>query len=397
MKSEKYNSDILDIGLHPVSNRFVEKKDEISPHYKIELGFDKKNSVIKLLRPFPLDEIRPVYDWITCFEPESHLDELIDIILNYKHINKNTNFYGFSFKDDSCLERLKKKGYQNTWRIDPEKDLEITERFSSVETLQIKFTKKNAKKIISKRKPGDVFFVRHVLEHSYDIDEFLTATRVLTQKEGLIVFEIPDCLKSLNSGNCAMIWEEHIYYFTEKTFMNFLSKNGFEVLYFKTWKYEMENSIVAIVRTNTNKQIYNLNNKLNDENLELFRQYKTKILMQKKSIKKKLMDFRKKKGKIAIFGAGHLSVTFISIYELWDVIDFAIDDNPNKVNLFLPSGNIPISSSKILNYENIKLCLLGLNPEHHNKIIKKFKKFTDESLIFSSIFPKTNNYIEDLI
>ena len=226
MKSEKSNLDILDIGLQPISNRFLEKKDQTSPFFKIELGLDKKINVIKLLNPFPIEEIRPRYDWITCFEPEGHLDELIDIILNFKKINTNTKFYGFSFKDDSCLERLRKKGYQNTWRINPEKDLNITDKFSNVETYQLKFTVKNAKKIVAKRKPADVFIVRHVLEHSYNIDEFLQASKVLTQKDGLIVFEIPDCLKPLSSGNCTMIWEEHIYYFTEKTFVNFLSKNG---------------------------------------------------------------------------------------------------------------------------------------------------------------------------
>jgi len=31
--------------------------------------------------PFPVEEMKPHYDWLTCFEPEDHLDNLIDKII----------------------------------------------------------------------------------------------------------------------------------------------------------------------------------------------------------------------------------------------------------------------------------------------------------------------------
>ena len=119
------------------------------------------------------------------------------------------------------MRRLNDKGYKNTWRIDPKLDLGIKDELANIETFQEKFTNEKANQIVNKRKKADVLFVRHVIEHAYDIDEFVLSLKKLIKDDGLIVFEIPDCLESLQNGNCSMVWEEHIYYFTEETFFIF--------------------------------------------------------------------------------------------------------------------------------------------------------------------------------
>ena len=103
-----------------------------------------------------------------------------------------------------------------------------------------------------------------------------------------------------------------------------------------------------------------------------------------------------KKGKIAIFGAGHLAVTFLSIMEIKTYIDCAIDDNPNKVGKYLPVGGIPILSSIALYERDITVCLLSLNPNHHRRVREKYFKFKQSGGMLLSIFPETDEYIEDI-
>ncbi len=386
----------FNLGKQPINNRFLKNKSDTSPSFKVEIIFDQKNNILKLASPFPVDQIKPQYNWITCYEPEAHLDDLIKIIVSLKEIDHNTVFSGFSFKDDTCLRRLNDKGYKNTWRIDPKLDLGIKDELANIETFQEKFTNEKANQIVNKRKKADVLFVRHVIEHAYDIDEFVLSLKKLIKDDGLIVFEIPDCLESLQNGNCSMVWEEHIYYFTEETFFNFLKKKGFEIIFSKSWYYSMENSIVAIVKKARSNDV-EFNQNLYNRNVELLKNYKSKILVQKKIIKNKLSLFREQHGSIAMFGAGHLTITFISIYELKSLIDFVFDDNPNKENMFLPCGGIPIYSSNKLLQTDTKLCLLCLNPDHHEKISDKLAKLSDNNLIIGSIFPESKNYVEKIL
>ena len=103
---------LLDLGKQPISNRFLTPdSNETIPRYPLKVMLDNETGLVKLENPFPVEEVKPRYDWLTCFEPEDHLDNMVEKILNLPNISKNSVFAGYSFKDDSTLERLQAKGF----------------------------------------------------------------------------------------------------------------------------------------------------------------------------------------------------------------------------------------------------------------------------------------------
>ena len=68
---------LLDIGLQPVSNRFRESNSEGISNFPLSLSISKQSGLIRLDNPFPVKEVQPRFDWITCYEPEDHLDRLV--------------------------------------------------------------------------------------------------------------------------------------------------------------------------------------------------------------------------------------------------------------------------------------------------------------------------------
>ncbi len=87
-----------------------------------------------------------------------------------------------------------------------------------------------------------------------------------------------------------------------------------------------------------------------------------------------------------MFGAGHLAVTFLSVMEISDLIEFVVDDNPNKNGLFMPLDGLPIRASKFLTSEYISLCLLSLNSQNQSMVIASNHRFNESGGVFSSIF-----------
>ena len=71
----------------------------------------------------------PPHDWITYNEPEGHLDELVDTLMALPGVGPGAVAGGVSFKDDSTLARLERKGLQ-TWRLDLHEDLGVSDRRS---------------------------------------------------------------------------------------------------------------------------------------------------------------------------------------------------------------------------------------------------------------------------
>ena len=139
---------LLNLGKQPVSNRFLPKcGHEFVPHYELKLILNETAGNIYLEQPFPIEALKPRYEWSTGFEPENHLDDLVEKIIALPGIEQESVFGGYSFKDDSTLERLKAKSYQKQWRIDPNSDLGLSDSCASIETYQSVFCIEKAKQI----------------------------------------------------------------------------------------------------------------------------------------------------------------------------------------------------------------------------------------------------------
>ncbi len=385
---------IFDAGDQPVSNRFLEKKGSRVPYYRMKIVQDSDLNYLKLENLFPLEEVRPQYDWITCYEPEDHLDELVQKIISLDAVKKESKIGAYSFKDDSTLSRLNQLDYWNTWRISPKDHLSVIDSCASVESYQAAFTIEKTNQIIRKIGQSDVFIVRHVVEHSYDLPNFIKCVKNLTKDKGIIIWELPDCTKALQRGDCTMLWEEHTCYFTKNSFQNILKKHGMKLLDVYSVPYPTEDCIIAIVGNDEtySQQTYYAT----PDESRLYENYAMTVKKRGENIRSILKDLTNTKGKVAIFGAGHLAVTFLSIMDIKTYIDCAIDDNPNKVGKYLPVGGIPILSSNALYERDIAVCLLSLNLNHHRTVKEKHFSFEQSGGMFLSIFPETDGYVEHI-
>jgi hypothetical protein len=389
----------VNFGLQPISNRFLaaDNPEEV-PRYPIELCICKDTGIVYLARPFPIEELKPQYSWLTCFEPEDHLDDLVKVITKLPGINKNSIFGAYSFKDDSTLERLNALNYSNTWRIDPVKQLGVEDSCANVETYQAAFNEENAENIKQENGAADVLIVRHVVEHAYDISRFIKSLQKLVTKDGYIVWELPDCERPIALGDCTTIWEEHVYYFTSFTFKQLLLLAGQEIVHFESVEYPLENSIIAITKM-TEKNDFKLNpdDKLLQKEIQRANSFAVAINQRKLILREKLEAIRAQGKTIALFGAGHLSIAFLSLMGITDLIDCVLDDNDNKKGMKMPIGNLDIIDSEALYDQDISVCLLSLNPQNQPKVIAKHQKYIDQGGVFASIFPGSNSYLEDIL
>ena len=390
---------LIDFGAQPVSNRFL-PSDSVTevPRFPLQLRLCPDSGLVHLSRPFPVEELKPRYDWLTCFEPEDHLDNLVKTICSLPGITQESVFGAYSFKDDSTLQRLQNLGYNKIWRIDPHHDLGITDYCANVETYQSVLTLAKAERIKDRYGAADVMIVRHVVEHAYNLPEFIQFIQHLVKPGGYIVWELPDCERALNAGDCTTIWEEHIFYFTSFTFKQVLYAAGFKIVYYESIPYGLENSIIAIVLDASLAEDVEGPDPDNVA-IEVARaRVFAEVMAQRRiNIRKNLEAACRDRGAIALFGAGHLSVAFISLMGVADLIRFVVDDNPNKKGMQMPIGGLRIVDSDALYSEDIHVCLLSLNPQNQPKVIASHQRFVEQGGIFASIFPSSDFDIENVL
>jgi Putative zinc binding domain/C-methyltransferase C-terminal domain/Methyltransferase domain len=378
---------LLDFGNQALSNRFLNNPQKPEDLFPLALGQCEGCGLIQISNPTSPDELRPRFDWITYNEQEGHLDHLVETICALPGIGKDAHIGAISFKDDSTLSRLEKKGFKSAWRLNPLEDLGIKDPCAGLETVQACLSMDGGKAIAKKRGLVDVLIVRHILEHAHEPRRFASQLTEMVKQGGYLVFEVPDCSPALARGDYTMPWEDHILYFTPATFRSSVARLGFSPVHVACYPYSNENSLVAIVQPGSPNQAPDADTGPKDSTARIyaegFQKYRSQIAQELKD--------RKQKGKIAIFGAGHLSCAWVNLLQTQDYIEFFADDHPKKRGLYMPGSHLPIRGSASLLEENIKLCLLSLSPESELKVVAKNQQFLALGGAFASIFPGKPN------
>ena len=380
---------LIDFGLQPLCNRFSSTPYVDDYFHPLILGQCQSCSLIQLMDLIPVKEIIPKVEWLRYKEPEDHLDSLSDIVSNLKGLPEKPVACGITYKDDSFLMRLKDRAFAKIWRIEPEQDLGIAHKGIAGETIIPRLTSDSIKNITDKYGCVDVVIARHILEHALDTQAFLSIIWKLLKPGGYIVFEVPDCTKQLESKDYTMPWEEHILYFVPETLKATFDFTSFELTKFCHYSYKIEDVQIAIIQKSEapiRKNIQPIH-----DNFRLPEEYAESFEKNRVTIYSYLKEYVSKIGKVAFYGAGHLSVMMVKSLKIEEFIEFIADDTELKQGLYLPGTSLQIKSPKLLVKDNISLCVLCLSVDYEDIVKKKNHKFIDKGGIFVSAFSIQKN------
>lgn len=379
-------TELINFGKQPVAHRFLKSNNEKEYSGPIVLGQCEQCALIQQLDPMPVSELKSRFEWLTRVEPERHLDDLVQKLVRLPGITKDSRVFGISWKEDTTLKRLNALGYLNTYRLQ-KADLGIEDLLSDVETIQAQLTFKQSQEIVKEKGQADIVISRHLVEHAFDIKELLRALKNLLRPGGYLVLEIPDCQRSMDFYDYTTIWEEHILYFTPVTFKAMFAYGGFSLMSLIKEDYPLEYSYIGIAQVHEKVQPKQLDVQVLTQEFERAKKFANHLMARRKELKEYLMDYKKKHGKIAIFGAGHMCATFINILQLKECFEFVVDDNPHKKGMYMPGSLLPILGSNAILERDIKLCLLTLSPASEENVLKKNHEFVTRGGLFKSIFP----------
>jgi len=380
---------MVDYGRNPVSNRFSKSREYIegADHmYDISLGYCTECGHIQLTDKIPINAIRPIYSWITYSEPEDHLDDLTAELFKYEFITEKSKILGSTYKDNSLLERFSTLNVRNTKEVNSQDLFIFDSHIYGVETIVEQLSKHDVINSI-KNKYGlfDLIVTRHTVEHAIDSRKFLLSLKQLLNNGGRMLIEIPDNDYMFKSGNHAFVWEEHISYFTENSIQDLCSIIGAKTVFFRRYQYSYEDSLVVLMEfdKSTNQPTYNANRITSNEILLSF--YKS-LQSEKNKWNSAINRYKRDNLTVAVFGANHLAVRFINYFELAEIVDYVIDDNPNKIGRFMPGSKIPIIGSVNIIKKDINICISTLSPESEKIVFKKMKYFIDNGGKFIKAF-----------
>lgn len=189
--------------------------------------------------------------------------------------------------------------------------------------------------------PYDAFFIMNFLEHIPNPNQFLQGISNNLKDNAIGLIEVPNVDMILKRLMFSEFISDHLMYFTRDTLKFLLEKNGFEVIEIEDVWHDYV--ISMIVKKKKRLVLNEFNTQLNVISYEI----------------NSFIDENLSKGyRVAVWGAGHQSLSVISMTNISSKIEFVIDSAVFKQGKYTPATHIKVVSPNILDNEKIDVILV---------------------------------------
>ena len=371
----------LDLGLQPLANSYIEKKNLHlkEKKFKLIIGFNPKNYLVSILNTIPKEKMFNKNYPYKSSESKTMQKSFSD--LSYK-IKKSFNpkFIVEIGSNDGAF--IKNFNRNHIVGVEPCKNLALITKKKNYKTFAEYWSLNLAKKITQKKK-ADLIYSANTLSHIKNFNGIFKGITSALSEKGILILEDPSLLECLKKVAYDQFYCEHIYVFSTIALKKVLNKFNLEIFDIENTKTHGGSNRYFIKRKSN--RYYKIKDKVKKEikkelnfGLNKFSTYKNFALKVKKSKEKLLNIFKTSKNKnfkIIGYGATAKSCTVLNYCGIGsEYIDYFYDTTSFKINKYLPGSKIKIKKYKKLKKNDAQLVFLGAW-NFKEEIFKKEKLF----------------------
>tara|TARA_B100000989_G_scaffold226120_1_gene173331 strand:+ start:3546 stop:4724 length:1179 start_codon:yes stop_codon:yes gene_type:complete len=383
----------LDLGLQPLANSYIEKKNlnKKERKFKLEIAFNPKNYLVSILNTVPKEKMFNEKYPYKSSESFTMRDAFLKLS---KKIKKRFNpglILEVGSNDGAFMFNFNKK---NIVGVEPCKNLAKITKKKGYKTFSNYWNINLAKKITKKTKV-DLIYSANTLSHIKNFSEIFKAINLSLNRKGILILEDPSLMKCIKNVAYDQFYCEHIYVFSSISLQKILDFYNLEIFDIEsTTTHGGSNRYFIKKKTNNQYKIKNSvfkNFKIEKMNgLHKFSTYKKfakKVIHSKKKLNDIFEDLAIKQKKIIGYGATAKSCTVLNYCQInKDKIKFFYDTTSFKINKYLPGTKIKIKKYKKLSIKETDYVFLGAW-NFKNEIFKKEKTFIDKGGKFITHIP----------
>jgi SAM-dependent methyltransferase len=370
----------------PISHYLRKSRNEPDPRFSISFEMCQECGLLQIIDPIPADLIYGETDtYTTGFQRPRHLEDLITTTVARQDPGRALDI---GCNDGALLEALRRAGYREVVGIEPNPVAAQLGRQKGFEVHTSYLTRALAERLTAERGAFDTIYLRHVIEHVSDLEGFFSAVRTLLRDSGFLVMEIPDIEEAFTLGSPAILWEEHVSYFTQPLAEYMLQRFGFRVA--DRRRYVFGGGSLAFV---AEKQAIaggcTVERPQAAPTIDMLRGFVVRLQRQKDELTRLIAEARSAGYQVAVYGAAPRSCLVVSVCRVGNMIDFVVDDREDIHGRLMPGTQRAVRPLGEVGEEagGRLLCLLGVGAENEFKVRSKVKAAVKGDVAFVSLFP----------
>jgi 2-polyprenyl-3-methyl-5-hydroxy-6-metoxy-1,4-benzoquinol methylase len=369
--SKKDLRTILDLGEQPLANNYHKKEKQDLFPLKLNLCLNCYH--LQLSHTINPDLMFKNYLYVsgTSKTLKDYFEMFANKTLEY---NKNaTCVLDIACNDGTQLDFYKKLGL-NTFGIDPAINLFETSKSKGHNVICSYF---NSDSLVNfKDKKFDIILAQNVFAHTKYIDEFLNCCLKLMNDTSVLFVQTSQANMVINN-EFDTIYHEHLSFFNTNSMKTIVENSG--LFLSDVFKTDIHGTSYVFVITKKNLGFNTVEKMIENEknyglyDVKTYAEYALKCYNIISNLKEELNKFKNLGYTLIGYGAAAKGNTLLNFGKI--NLDFIIDDNPLKQNLYTPGMDIPIVGSNELNKLdfNKKIVYIPLAWNFYNEIKEKIK------------------------
>jgi len=390
----------LDLGMSPMANSFLKPTDlnTTEPRYPL-CSYVCSNCFLVQLDEFEKpQEIFSDYAYFSSFSTTwlDHVEEFVNQLINQFKIDKEKHVIEIASNDGYLLQHFKKKDIP-ILGVEPAKNIASDAESKGIPTINKFFGVDTAQELVQNGQKADFLIAFNVMPHVPNLIDFVNGLKMILNNNGILIIQFSAyLLKLIELNEFDMIYHEHFSYFSFGTLKKILAELKLKI--FDVEELSIHGGSLRLYITHEKNNLYQKSMRV-DQLLEKEKQFglletstydnfAKNIQNVKQDIYNFFTEARKENKKIVCYGApakGNTLLNFCGIGK--DFIEYTVDKNPHKQELFLPGTHIPIySPEKVLSTKPDYLLILPWNLK--DEIIEQMSFIRDWNGKFVVLMPK---------
>tara|TARA_B100000579_G_C22818232_1_gene849090 strand:- start:477 stop:1655 length:1179 start_codon:yes stop_codon:yes gene_type:complete len=383
----------LDLGLQPLANSYVEKRDikKKEKKFRLEVAFNPKNYLVSILNTVSKEKMFNEKYPYKSSESLTMRNSFRELSSKIKKRFKPKFILEVGSNDGAFLRNFNKKIIVG---VEPCKNLANITKKKGYKTFSEYWNIDLAKKITKKNKV-DLIYSANTLSHIKNFSEIFRAINLSLNKKGVLILEDPSLMECIKKVAYDQFYCEHIYVFSSIALQKILDNYSLEI-------FDIENTTTHggsnryFIKKKTNNHFKIEKNVFKNFKMErahglhkfsTYKKFARKVMLSKKKLNQIFTNLKKNQKKIIGYGATAKSCTVLNYCKIKkDTISYFYDTTSFKINKYLPGTKIKIKKYQKLNKNSADFVFLGAW-NFKDEIFRKEKKYIQSGGKFISHVP----------
>ena len=344
-----------DLGDSPLANSYLKESDFVNEKFYPLCTFLCENCFLVQLDEIETPEnIFSEYAYFSSFSTSwlKHAKDYVDMIIPKLSLDENSLVIEIASNDGYLLQNFTGK-HIPVMGIEPAQNIAKSAIEKNIPTLTKFFDSRLAKDLVNKKKTADLIIGNNVFAHVPCLNDFVIGLKILLKHNGVITLEFPHLLQLMQNNQFDTIYHEHFSYFSLITAKKIFEYHGlkiFDVEELSTHGGSLRLYITHFDNNQINKNtevdsIIEKEKKFGLTQINTYENFSKNIIQIKINLLNFIEKAKKNSKTLVCYGAPAKGNTLLNYCGLSKTqIDYTVDKNPSKQNLFLPGTHIPIFS-----------------------------------------------------